>query len=142
VGQVFFAWRISIIGHTLFIPALIVAVMSSLIRALLCILTYCQIAMVQFGAGIWTGVEIVRAGKFSLLDFNRLKPPVVCRSVQFSRLLSAYFPQAWLASTAACDLIIVAATVFFIMKARQTEFKFSNATNIAISRVIKVSPAV
>ncbi|KAJ7919623.1 hypothetical protein B0H13DRAFT_1988434 [Mycena leptocephala] len=105
VGQVFFAWRISIIGHTLFIPALIVA-----------------IAMIQFGAGIWTGVEIVRAGKFSLLDFNRLKPPV-----------------AWLASTAACDLIIVAATVFFIMKARQTEFKFSNATNIAISRIIKVS---
>jgi hypothetical protein len=38
-----------------------------------------QITAVQFGAGIWTGVLIVRAGRFSLLNFDRLKPPVVRR---------------------------------------------------------------
>ncbi|KAF7341204.1 hypothetical protein MVEN_01855800 [Mycena venus] len=59
VGQIFFAWRISIIGDTLYIPALIVA-----------------ITTVQYGAGIWTGVDIIRAGRFSLLKFDNLKPPV------------------------------------------------------------------
>ncbi|KAF8128803.1 hypothetical protein K438DRAFT_1888211 [Mycena galopus ATCC 62051] len=100
VGQLFFAWRISIIGHTLYIPVLIAA-----------------ITAVQFGAGIWTGVLIVRAGRFSLLNFDRLKPPV-----------------AWLAATAACDLVIVFATVFYMLRARQTEFKTPTQTNSTISR--------
>ncbi|KAJ6537804.1 hypothetical protein B0H19DRAFT_1180941, partial [Mycena capillaripes] len=103
VGQLFFAWRISIIGETLYIPALITA-----------------ITIFQFGAGIWTGVDIARAGKFSLLEFETFKPPV-----------------AWLSATAVCDLIIVVATVFFIKRAQQTDF--STSTDIAISRIIKVS---
>ncbi|KAF7341203.1 hypothetical protein MVEN_01855700 [Mycena venus] len=77
VGQIFFAWRISLIGDTLYIPALIVV-----------------ITTFQCGAGIWTGVDIIRAGRFSLLSLHNLKPPV-----------------AWLAATATCDLIIVFATV-------------------------------
>ncbi|KAJ7663202.1 hypothetical protein DFH06DRAFT_1324679 [Mycena polygramma] len=98
VGQNFFAWRIYIIGRTLYIP----------------------LSIFQLGAGIWTGVDIVNAGKFSVLQMEQPKVLV-----------------AWLAVTAASDLIIVAGTVFVIMKARQTEFK-SPAT-LAISRIIKVS---
>ncbi|KAJ7266096.1 hypothetical protein C8J57DRAFT_1329386 [Mycena rebaudengoi] len=105
VGQLFFAWRISIIGHTLYIPVLIAA-----------------ITAVQFGAGIWTGVLIVRAGRFSLLNFDRLKPPV-----------------AWLAATAACDVVIVFATVFYLLRARQTELKIPTQSNSAISRIVRLS---
>ncbi|KAJ7608877.1 hypothetical protein DFH06DRAFT_1065825 [Mycena polygramma] len=103
VGQVFFAWRIQIIGDTLFVPAVITA-----------------LSVFQLGAGIWTGVDIVNAGKFSVLQFKHVKAPV-----------------AWLAVSATCDLLIVGATVFFITRARQTEFK--TPTSLAISRIIKVS---
>ncbi|KAJ7046330.1 hypothetical protein C8F04DRAFT_987998 [Mycena alexandri] len=103
LGQIFFAWRISIIGQTLYMPALIAA-----------------ITVFQLGAGIWTGVEILQAGRFSLLQFNRLKPPV-----------------AWLSATAASDLTIVATTVFYMLKAREPEFR--NVTNVAITRIIRVS---
>ncbi|KAJ7752619.1 hypothetical protein B0H16DRAFT_1545969 [Mycena metata] len=103
IGQIFFAWRISIIGQTWFMPALITA-----------------ITVFQFGAGVWTGVQILQAGRFSLLQFNRLKPPV-----------------AWLSATAASDLIIVGATAFYMLKARQPEFR--NVTNVAITRIIRVS---
>lgn len=50
------------------------------------------------------------------------------------------FPQAWLAATATCDLIIVFATVFYMMKARQREY--STTTNVAVSRIIRVSSSI
>ncbi|KAJ7919624.1 hypothetical protein B0H13DRAFT_1988436 [Mycena leptocephala] len=104
VGQIFFAWRISIIGNTWYIPALIAA-----------------ITAVQWGGGIWTGVDIIRAGRFSRLQSDQFWPPI-----------------AWLAATALSDLIIVAATLYYIIKARDPEFKLYT-TNIALSRIIKVS---
>ncbi|KAF8198759.1 hypothetical protein K438DRAFT_2016186 [Mycena galopus ATCC 62051] len=104
VGQLFFAWRISIIGNTWYIPSLI-AVLTAF----------------QWGGGIWTGVDIVRAKLFSQLQEEHIKAPI-----------------AWLSATAAADLIIVAATLYFIMKARNREFQF-RSTNIALSRIIRVT---
>ncbi|KAF7341205.1 hypothetical protein MVEN_01855900 [Mycena venus] len=103
-GQLFFAWRISIIGNTWYIPALITA-----------------ITAFQWGGGIWTGVDIVRAKRFSLLQADHLKPPI-----------------AWLSATAAADLIIVASTLYYIHRARDKEFNF-HETNITLSRIIRVS---
>ncbi|KAJ7609764.1 hypothetical protein DFH06DRAFT_1308829 [Mycena polygramma] len=79
------------------------------------------LSIVQLGAGIWTGVNIVSAGKFSVMQFDRVKAPVV-----------------WLATSAASDLFIVFGTVFFLMKARQTVLG-KTTTSLAISRIIKVS---
>ncbi|KAJ6606304.1 hypothetical protein DFH09DRAFT_1119776 [Mycena vulgaris] len=103
VGQLFFAWRIWIIGKNLWVPGVITAVTT-----------------VQLGAGIWTGVEIARARHFSRLSFSALKPPV-----------------AWLAATAASDLLIVTGTVFYVLKARQPGFQSS--TQAVLGRIIKVT---
>ncbi|KAJ7494471.1 hypothetical protein B0H11DRAFT_1858328 [Mycena galericulata] len=103
VGQLFFAWRIYIIGAgALVVPAVITIVTA-----------------VQLGAGIWTGVDIGRVANFSRLDFNTLRPPVV-----------------WLAATALSDLIIVAGTVFYVMKARQPGFRHMRAV---LTRIIKIT---
>ncbi|KAK7038424.1 hypothetical protein R3P38DRAFT_544389 [Favolaschia claudopus] len=60
VGQVFFAWRISIVGGGVtIVPALIVA-----------------ISAFQYAAGIWSGVEISRVDRFSSLQFNQFKIPL------------------------------------------------------------------
>ncbi|KAF7349378.1 hypothetical protein MSAN_01727600 [Mycena sanguinolenta] len=56
VGQIFFAWRIHIIAKSLYVPILIAL-----------------IVVFQLGAGIWTGVDIIRAKEFS--QFRHLKPP-------------------------------------------------------------------
>ncbi|KAJ7778690.1 hypothetical protein DFH07DRAFT_950698 [Mycena maculata] len=103
VGQIFFAWRIYIIGDkTLFLPSAIALVTA-----------------VQQGAGIWSGVQICEAGRFSRLDFSTLRTPVV-----------------WLAATALSDLMIVAGTVFYVLKARQPGFRHTRAI---LSRIIKVT---
>ncbi|KAJ7253372.1 hypothetical protein B0H12DRAFT_596551 [Mycena haematopus] len=101
-GQIFFAWRIYIISHSLIIPVCIAIVTSF-----------------QLGAGLWTGVEISRAGRFSALQYDYFKQPV-----------------AWLSATAACDLIIVASTCFYLLKARQG---VQRSTNNMVFRVIKVT---
>jgi len=103
-GQLFFAWRIYIISNeNLLVPSVIAVVTA-----------------VQLGAGIWTGVEICRAGKFSLLQFDLLRPPV-----------------AWLGATALSDLLIVAGTTFYILKARQPGFR--RATDAVLLRIIRVT---
>ncbi|KAJ7118965.1 hypothetical protein C8R44DRAFT_789757 [Mycena epipterygia] len=103
VGQLFFAWRIHIISHNAYVPALIVIV-----------------SVVQLAAGIWTGVEICMAKKFSLLQSNNLVPTVT-----------------WLAATSLCDLIIVFSTVFYLVKSRRPEFQLR--TNLVISRIIMIT---
>ncbi|KAJ7162808.1 hypothetical protein C8R46DRAFT_1280829 [Mycena filopes] len=70
VGQMFFAWRISIIGNNWYIPSLIAA-----------------ITAFQLGAGIWTGVDIVRAKRFSQLSSLR---PAHRMAVRHSRLRPAH----------------------------------------------------
>ncbi|KAF7349362.1 hypothetical protein MSAN_01726000 [Mycena sanguinolenta] len=45
--------------------------------------------------------------------------------------------QAWLAATAVSDLIIVAGMVFYLLKARQSEFK--SKTKATVSRIIRVT---
>ncbi|KAJ7215940.1 hypothetical protein GGX14DRAFT_442520 [Mycena pura] len=101
-GQLFFAWRIKIIGESPYIPA-VIALMT----------------VFQFGAGIWTGVNIMSAGRFSLL--HGLKPP-----------------QAWLATMAASDIVIVIAMVVCLLKKKRTP-GYSTRTKVTITRIIKVT---
>ncbi|KAJ7088151.1 hypothetical protein C8R44DRAFT_819563 [Mycena epipterygia] len=103
-GQMFFAWRIYIISNKSVLIPTVIAIVTA----------------VQLGAGIWSGVEICRAKKFSLLDFDRLRAPVV-----------------WLAGTALADLIIVYGMLFYLIKARQPGFRSS--TYAVLSRIIKVT---
>ncbi|KAJ7689858.1 hypothetical protein B0H17DRAFT_1180111 [Mycena rosella] len=103
IGQSFFAWRIYIIGNgNLYIPVAIIAI------------TLCQL-----GAGIWTGVEICLAERFSELQFTNVTATAL-----------------WLASTSACDLIIVSSTVFYLRRASKPEFK---KTKAVLSRIIMVT---
>ncbi|KAF7323447.1 hypothetical protein HMN09_00125600 [Mycena chlorophos] len=104
LGQIFFAWRIHIIGNKTLVVPVVIGVL----------------AVFEFGAGLWTGVLINRAGRYSLLTYEAMKPPV-----------------AWLSATAAVDLIIVSATIYYLLKARQPGFR--GATYAAINRIIKVT---
>ncbi|KAJ7854745.1 hypothetical protein B0H14DRAFT_3449484 [Mycena olivaceomarginata] len=106
-GQMFFAWRIWIIGRAWCTPALIAVITTT-----------------QWTAGILTGVDIVRAGRYSRLQANRLRPE----------------PIVWLSATAAADLIIVTGTLYYIQKSRNKNFRLyeSNYTSLALSRIIKV----
>ncbi|KAF7353781.1 hypothetical protein MVEN_01063600 [Mycena venus] len=103
VGQLFFAWRISILRNDWFIPGVIALV-----------------TVFQFAAGIWTGVLICRAETFAQLQFRTLKPPA-----------------AWLAATALADLIIVAATTFYVIQKRTPDS--SRTTRAVLSRILKVT---
>ncbi|KAJ7277678.1 hypothetical protein C8J57DRAFT_1713394 [Mycena rebaudengoi] len=100
VGQNFFAYRIYILSSKIWIPGIIA------------ILT-----IVQIGAGIWSGVQICNAQRFSRLDAH-LKSTVV-----------------WLAASAVCDLIVVAATVLCLAKERNPEFR--SQTNATVTRIIR-----
>ncbi|KAJ7648918.1 hypothetical protein B0H17DRAFT_1215453 [Mycena rosella] len=103
IGQSFFAWRIYIIGNgNLYIPAAIILM-----------------TLVQFGAGIWSGVGICMAKRFSQIQYTNVKPTAL-----------------WLAAAATCDLIIVASTVFFLVRASKPEFR---KTKAILSRIIKVT---
>ncbi|KAF7298403.1 hypothetical protein MKEN_01365000 [Mycena kentingensis (nom. inval.)] len=79
-----------------------------------------MLVVFEFGAGLWTGILIAKANHFSRLTFEALKPPV-----------------AWLSATAAADLIIVAATVYYLLRARQPGFR--GATYVAVNRIIRVT---
>ncbi|KAJ7491072.1 hypothetical protein FB451DRAFT_1361744 [Mycena latifolia] len=105
VGQLFFAWRISIIGQCLFVPALI-----SLVAA------------VQLGGGVWSGVAIFRAKKFSLLQAHDVNSTAL-----------------WLSTTALCDVMIVSGTVFYLLKCRGVSFR---STNVILSRIVRASIGV
>ncbi|KAJ7207114.1 hypothetical protein GGX14DRAFT_118532 [Mycena pura] len=104
MGQLFFARRIYLVSKGLCVPAVIAV-----------------ITVVQFGAGIWTGVDIVQAKRFSLLVFRLFRPPVV-----------------WLSATALSDLLIVGATAFYLNKARPKP-GFNHTTDVTVSRIIKLS---
>ncbi|KAJ6493029.1 hypothetical protein C8R45DRAFT_1135937 [Mycena sanguinolenta] len=66
-------------------------------RLKLSMLTSQQVTLFHLCAGIWTGVDIIRAKEFSQF---RLMAPL----------------EAWLAATAVSDLIIVAGMVFYLLK--------------------------
>jgi hypothetical protein len=87
-------------------------------------------------------VEIARAKRFSELKFDYFKPPVVCirRSLFTAQSLTSITTQAWLSATAACDLIIVASTCFYLLKSRSTGFQRS--TDHIVFRIIKVGYAI
>jgi hypothetical protein len=103
-GQMFFAWRIYIISNKGLLAPCVIAIVTA----------------VQLGAGIWSGVEISRAGKFSVLQFDRFRSPVV-----------------WLAATALSDFLIVAGTSFYVLKGRQPGFR--RGTDAVIFRIIRVT---
>jgi len=102
--QTFFGWRIYIISQNLVVFGLIMLV-----------------STVQLVAGIWTGVNICIAKKFSLLQSHNIIPTAT-----------------WLAATSCADLLIVASTVFYLLKSREPEFP-SKRTNSIISRVITLT---
>ncbi|KAK7035858.1 hypothetical protein R3P38DRAFT_3263339 [Favolaschia claudopus] len=105
VGQIFFAWRIWVISRSFVMPVVIAIVTTF-----------------QLGAGLWTGIEISRAGKYSSLQL---------------RYDSFQQPVAWLSATAACDLIIVASTCYYLLKPRRSDFKHS--TNRMVTRIIMIT---
>ncbi|KAJ7827458.1 hypothetical protein B0H13DRAFT_1917618 [Mycena leptocephala] len=107
IGQCYFGWRIHKISHKLYIPALIIAVQQSLIT------------MVQLVAGTWTAVEISLAKRFSDLQTTNVKPTAI-----------------WLVATSSCDSIIVASTVYYLLKLRAPEFK---TTNARILRIVMIT---
>ncbi|KAJ7290257.1 hypothetical protein C8J57DRAFT_1275538 [Mycena rebaudengoi] len=102
VCQNFFAYRIYILSSKIWIPGIIA------------ILT-----IVQIGSGIWSGVQVYNAHKFSAVR-DTLKTTAV-----------------WLTVSAACDLIIVVATVLCLAKERNPEFR--RQTNVTISRIIRLA---
>ncbi|KAJ7649814.1 hypothetical protein FB45DRAFT_3977 [Roridomyces roridus] len=105
VGQLFYAGRLySLTGKEVYIPALI---------ALL--------SFAQLSAGIWTGVKICMAGKFSLLQSDNVVPTVT-----------------WLAATSVCDLLIVCATMFYLFDARRDPDLFRK-TNELLTRLIVIT---
>ncbi|KAF7378139.1 hypothetical protein MSAN_00238400 [Mycena sanguinolenta] len=107
VCQVFYGWRICIIGKS---P------LSTLFFGLITL-----ISLVQLGAGIWAGVIICNAGRFSLLQSDNLRATAT-----------------WLATTSLADLIIVCGTVFFLRRSTDPEFT-SKKTNSIVSRVIMIT---
>lgn len=81
LGQGYFAWRIHLVGKTLYIPALIMAVPRILCStSLLLTNIQLQITLVQLGAGVWSGVEICLAKEFSQLQTKNLRPTAVSSS--------------------------------------------------------------
>ncbi|KAJ6500733.1 hypothetical protein C8R45DRAFT_79712 [Mycena sanguinolenta] len=105
VCQVFYGWRIYMIGKSPSAFALITLV-----------------SLVQLGAGIWTGVEICKAGRFSLLQSENLPATAT-----------------WLATTSLADLLIVCGTAFFLRRGRPDPEFTSKKTNSIISRIIMIT---
>jgi len=104
VCQAFYGWRIYIIGRQTFLFALIMLV-----------------SVVQLGAGIWTGVYICIAKKFSVLQTQNIIPTAT-----------------WLAATSIADLLIVFGTIFVLRQSTDPEFT-SAKTNSLVSRLIKLT---
>ncbi|KAJ7499283.1 hypothetical protein FB451DRAFT_1428674 [Mycena latifolia] len=104
VGQGFFARRIYIIGQNVYIPALIIA-----------------LTALQLGAGIWSGIEICLARRFSHLQLQNtnVKPT-----------------DTWLAATSACDLLVVSGMSFYLLKSRNPDFRYTNAI---VSRIVRMT---
>jgi hypothetical protein len=75
-GQIFFAWRIHLISRSLVMPS-VIAVVSHVSNFNTSALTESKITTFQLGAGLWSGAEISRAGRFSLLQYDHFKQPVV-----------------------------------------------------------------
>ncbi|KAJ7499279.1 hypothetical protein FB451DRAFT_1384987 [Mycena latifolia] len=98
VGQGFFARRIYILGQKNY---------------------HVQLTALQLGAGIWSGIEICLAKRFSQLQYTNVKPT-----------------DTWLAATSACDLIIVSSMAFYLLKSRNSEFRYTNAI---VSRILKMT---
>lgn len=92
IGQSFFAWRIYIIGHNIYISGLIMTVCLSELqpsRIHLISLSFQQLSTVQLGGGIWTGVNICNARKFSVLQTHNLRATSV-RPVPSTLVSSIY----------------------------------------------------
>ncbi|KAJ7221609.1 hypothetical protein GGX14DRAFT_430425, partial [Mycena pura] len=102
VGQMFFAYRIYKIARSKYVPVLVLI-----------------LSVVQLGAGIWTGVNICIARKFSLLQSHNV-------------VATAF----WLAGTSLCDLVIVFSTVYYINKALEPGFR---RVRPDISRIIMLT---
>lgn len=78
VGQSFFAWRIHFLGRTVYIPGLIIAVSRFFTaRDPSHLKEEKQLTAVQLGAGIWSGVQICLAKRFSQLQSTNLEPTAV-----------------------------------------------------------------
>ncbi|KAJ6550137.1 hypothetical protein B0H19DRAFT_1265000 [Mycena capillaripes] len=103
ICQLFYGWRIHILGHNPFVFALIIL-----------------ISAIQLGTGIWSGVIVCIAKKYSLLQSEDIIPTAL-----------------WLAATSTADLIIAFGTIFYLRKSRGNP-EFTNAkTNSLVSRLVQ-----
>ncbi|KAK7035916.1 hypothetical protein R3P38DRAFT_3263390 [Favolaschia claudopus] len=101
VCQAFYSWRIHVISKSWWFAALVMLVTT-----------------VQLAAGIWTGAQICKAGKFSLLQTHNLTPTAL-----------------WLSTTTFADLLIVGGTIYYLRRSTDPDFT-SAKTNSLVSRLI------
>ncbi|KAF8191635.1 hypothetical protein K438DRAFT_1970618 [Mycena galopus ATCC 62051] len=105
--QSFYGWRIYIIGmrsNPFFAPFFFASVV--------------LVSLLQLAGGIWAGVEICIAKKFSLLQSDNLPATAT-----------------WLVATAVADLLIVFGTIYVLRQSTDPEF-LSAKTNSLVSRII------
>ncbi|KAF8175091.1 hypothetical protein K438DRAFT_2023023 [Mycena galopus ATCC 62051] len=103
ICQFFYGWRIYILGHNPFVFALIIL-----------------ISAIQLGAGVWSGVIVCIAKKYSLLQSEDIIPTAL-----------------WLAATSTADLIIAFGTIFYLKKSRGDPEFTSAKTNSLVSRLVQ-----
>ncbi|KAF7298472.1 hypothetical protein MKEN_01372300 [Mycena kentingensis (nom. inval.)] len=120
IGQTFFAYRLYIIGRrSVYLPILVTLVSPAPPPTpCACIADHSdhQLSLLQLAAGIWTGVNIANAGKFSLLKDTNIVATAL-----------------WLSSTSLCDLLIVGGMAFYLLRARDRAITRMSA---AVSRIL------
>jgi len=100
LGQIFYAWRIWVLTKRIWIPVIILA-----------------LALVQSGAGMWSGVWAHQIGHFSEIQMVTYKVTSV-----------------WLAGTALCNFIIAASMTYTLLTSRSG----MRSTNAVIVRIVRL----
>ncbi|PFH47148.1 hypothetical protein AMATHDRAFT_68360 [Amanita thiersii Skay4041] len=100
VIQLFYAWRIWILSHQPYIPVFISLV-----------------ALLQGGAGIWSGINAKLIGIFSQIQLRNGTPTIV-----------------WLSGTAVCDALIAFCMIYYLSKSR-TGFRATNELLVKLIRI-------
>ncbi|KAF7327224.1 hypothetical protein MKEN_00299500 [Mycena kentingensis (nom. inval.)] len=103
IGQIFFAYRLYRIGGSVYVPMVVSG-----------------LSVFQLGAGLWTGVGIVNAGRFSLLQAHNVVPTSL-----------------WLASTSLCDLLIVFGMAYYLVRGRGDRAVLTRSSRI--TRVLYIT---
>ncbi|PFH47147.1 hypothetical protein AMATHDRAFT_50523 [Amanita thiersii Skay4041] len=100
ITQIFYAWRIWILSHRPYIPIVITL-----------------LALVQGGAGIWSGVNAKLIGIFSQIQTRNGTSTIV-----------------WLVGTAVCDVLIAVCMIYYLSKSR-AGFRATNELLVKLIRI-------